>query len=87
MYLRSLIKMEMLMEIQVQARIQIQIQLEIIQIQIQIQLPHFETLEKGEADVEEEGEDESPPAQNICWSLSMKREYAFLSSSQASKLR
>ena len=65
MYLRSLIKMEMLIEIQVQARIQIQIQLQIIQ----IQLPHFETLEKGEADVEEEGEDESPPAQNICWSL------------------
>ena len=84
MYLRSLIKMEILIEIQVQAQIQIQIR---IQIQIEIQLPHFETLEKGEADVEEEGEDESPPAQNICWSLSMKREYAFLSSSQASKLR
>ena len=70
------IQMNLQMKIQIQIEILIQIQILIkIQKQIQIQLPHFETLEKGEAEVEEYGEDESPPAQNIGWSLTIKRSF------------
>ena len=43
------------------------------EVQLQEKLPHFVALEKSEADVEEDGEEERPPGQNICWSLDKEK--------------